>query len=64
LKYNLLIYTNEYEALHYSPEEFKAVAKAWKDSGTGAAAVGILVLNNGLLPIADATNVMVRNDKK
>lgn len=63
MKYMLLMYANESEAPTYTPEEYQAVAQAWHAFGKEAEAAGVLISNNGLSPVADATTVRVRNGK-
>ena len=62
MKYMLLLYANESEAPK-TPEEYQAVAQAWTDLGQELSAAGVLLSNNGLDPIANATTVRVRNGK-
>ncbi len=62
MKYMLLMYANKSEAPK-SPEEYQAVAQAWYTFGQEAEAAGVLVSNNGLSPVADATTVRVREGK-
>ena len=62
MKYMLLMYANESEAPK-TPEEQQAVAHAWYTFGKEAEAAGVLLSNNGLGPVADATTVRVRNGK-
>jgi hypothetical protein len=61
MKYMLLMYANESEAPK-TPEEYQAVAQAWTDLEQELAA-GVLVSNNGLNPVADATTVRIRDGK-
>jgi hypothetical protein len=63
MKYVLLMYANESEAPNYTPEEFQAVSKAWYAVGQEAKAAGVLLGNNGLSPVANATTVRVRDGK-
>jgi hypothetical protein len=63
MKYMLLMYANESKAPEYTPEEHQAVAQAWYAFGKEAEAAGVLVSNNGLCPITDATTVRVRDGK-
>ena len=62
MKYLLLMYANESEAPK-TPEEYQAVAQAWTAFGQEASAAGVLLSNNGLDPIANATTVRVREGK-
>ncbi len=63
MKYMLLMYGNESEAPKYTPEEHQAAAQAWFAFATEAKAAGVLLSNNGLSPVTDATTVRVRNGK-
>jgi hypothetical protein len=63
MKYMLLMYANESKAPEYTPEEHQAVAQAWYAFGQEAEAAGVLLSNNGLSPVADATTVRVREGK-
>ena len=62
MKYMLLMYANESEAPK-TPEEYQAVAQAWYGFKEEVTAAGVLLSNNGLSPVADATTVRVRNGK-
>ena len=62
MKYMLLMYANESKAPQ-TPEEYQAAAQAWYAFGEEARAAGVLLSNNGLSPIADATTVRVREGK-
>ncbi|MCL4302194.1 MAG: YciI family protein [Anaerolineae bacterium] len=63
MKYMLLMYANESQAPDYTPEEHQAVAQAWSAFGKEAEAAGVLVSNNGLCSVTDATTVRVREGK-
>jgi hypothetical protein len=63
MKYMLLMYASESELPQYTPEQFKAAAKVWQAYVAEAEAAGVLVANNGLANITDATTVRVRQDK-
>jgi hypothetical protein len=63
MKYMLLMYANESKAPEYTPEEHQAAAQAWYAFGQEAEAAGVLLSNNGLCPVADATTVRVREGK-
>lgn len=63
MKYMLLMYANEATAPQYTPEEHQAVAQAWYAFSKEAQAAGVLVSNNGLASVADATTIRVRNGK-
>lgn len=62
MKYMLLLYANESDAPQ-TPEEQKAVAQSWYGFAEEAKAAGVLLSNNGLDPIANATTVRVRDNK-
>ena len=62
MKYMLLMYAN-WAAAPKTPEEFQTEAQAWSAFNQEAAAAGVLLSNNGLAPVADATTVRVRNGK-
>ena len=63
MKYMLLMYANESEVPKYTPEEHQAAAQAWYAFGKEAEAAGVLMSNNGLSSVTDATTVRVRNAK-
>jgi hypothetical protein len=68
MKYMLLMYwntnwnTNESTA-PTTPEEQQAVQQEWFALMKEMEAAGVLVSNNGLAPVSDATSVRVRNGK-
>lgn len=62
MKYILLMYAEESKAPG-TREEYQAVAQAWTDLGQELSAAGVLLSNNGLDPIANATTVRVRESK-
>ena len=63
MKYMLLIYSSESEMPKFSPEEFQAMRERWYALNQEAAAAGVLVSNNGLSSVNDATAVRVREGK-
>jgi hypothetical protein len=63
MKYLLLMYANEAEAPNKTPEEYQAAAQAWGDFGKEIEAAGVVLSNNGLSSVTDATTVRVRNGK-
>ena len=63
MKYMLLIYNNPSEAPKLSPEEEQADMNAWFAFGTEAEKAGVMVSNEGLYPVTDATTVRVRAGK-
>jgi hypothetical protein len=62
MKYMLLMYADESKAPQ-TAEEHQAVAQSWYSLGEELRAVGVLLSNNGLDPIANATTVRVRDNK-
>ncbi len=64
MKYILLMYASENVAPKFSPEETKAVQQKWFDYMKDAAAAGVLVSNNGLAPVTNATTLRLRNGKR
>ena len=63
MKYMLLMYANESEASKIPPEELQAVQQDWYSLLQEAQAAGVLISYNGLLPVANATSVRVREGK-
>ncbi len=63
MKYMLLDYANTSEAPQYTPEQAKAALHTWLNYVTEAKAAGVLVANEALRPVTDATSVRVRNGK-
>jgi hypothetical protein len=63
MKYMLLMYANESEAPKYTAEEHQTVAQAWYAFGQEAKAAGVLLGNNGLASIQDATTLRIRAGK-
>ena len=62
MKYMLLMYANESESPK-TPEEYQAVAQSWYAFNQEATAAGVLLSNNGLDPVSNATTVRVRDNK-
>ena len=62
MKYMLLMYADESKAPK-TQEEQQAVAQSWYSFGKEAAEAGVLLSNNGLSSVADATTVRVREGK-
>jgi hypothetical protein len=63
MKYMLLMYANE-SAVPETPEEQQAVAPAvWYALLEEMKAAGVLLSNNGLSPVANATTMRVREGK-
>jgi len=59
MKYMLLLYTTESEVPENDPELYQA----WVTLLQELKAAGVLLDNNGLAPVANATTVRVRNGK-
>jgi hypothetical protein len=64
MKYMMLIYANGSERPEFTPEQRRAAMQAWVAFQTEAEAAGVLVSNDGLLPVTDATTVRVRSGKR
>ena len=62
MKYMLLMYTRESEVPR-DPESVNALVQAWQAYMQEIAAAGVLVANNGLAPVANASTLRVRNGK-
>jgi hypothetical protein len=62
MKYMLLMYSDESKGPK-TAEEQQAAAPGWYGFMQEATAAGVLLSNNGLSPIADATSVRVRDNK-
>ncbi len=63
MKYMLLMYADESIAPKLPPEELQSVQQAWYSLMNEAGAAGVLISNNGLSPVANATSVRVREGK-
>ena len=63
MKYVMLDYANVSAAPEYTPDQAKAAIQAWLDYVTEAKSAGVLVHNEALRPVSDATTVRVRNGK-
>jgi len=63
MKYMLLMYANESEGSKIPLEELEAVQQDWYSLLQEAKAAGVLISNNGLSPVANATSVRVREGK-
>ena len=61
MKYMLLMYANESETQEWTQEETQAWFQTWQTLRREAKDAGVLLSNNGLSPIANATTVRVRN---
>src|SRR5690348_1909402 len=62
MKYMLLMYADESKAPK-TPEEYKAAAQAWVAYGKEVEAAGVLLANNGLSSVTNATTVRIRDGK-
>jgi hypothetical protein len=62
MKYLLLMYADESKA-PTNPEEYQAAGQAWYAYSKEVEAAGILLSNNGLSSVNDATTVRVRDGK-
>jgi hypothetical protein len=62
MKYILLMYANESKAPQ-TREEIQAAYPAWSALGKEMEAAGVLIANNGLSPVANATTVRIREGK-
>src|SRR5262249_52744236 len=64
MKYMLLMYWNQNEPTPQTPpEEQQAVQQEWFTLMKDMQTAGVLVSQNGLAPVSDATSVRVRNGK-
>jgi hypothetical protein len=63
MKYMLLNYANVSKAPDYTPEQQQAAMQSWYAFHSELEAAGVLLHNEGLHPVADATTVRVRNGK-
>ena len=64
MKYMLLMYANEESAVPNTPEAQQAVApQAWFALMDEMKTAGVLLSNNGLSPVANATTVRIREGK-
>lgn len=63
MKYMLLIYSNQDDIAHYTPEQHKAMVQDWSSLTAELQAAGILISNHGLSAATDATTVRIRDGK-
>jgi hypothetical protein len=63
MKYMLLIYGDQTEMPVFTPEQRQAAMQGWVAFEAEARAAGVLVANDGLSPVSDATTVRVRGGK-
>jgi hypothetical protein len=64
MKYMLLIYAKGSERPDFTPDERQAAMQAWMEFETEVAAAGLLVSNEALYPVTNATTVRVRDGKR
>jgi hypothetical protein len=64
MKYMLLIYVEGAKMPDFSPEERRAAVQGWMDFEADAKAAGVLVSNESLYPVTDATTLRVRDGKR
>jgi hypothetical protein len=62
MKYMLLMYADESKAPQTN-EQIQAAYPAWSALNKELEAAGVLVANNGLSPVANATSVRIRDGK-
>jgi hypothetical protein len=63
MKYMLLMYANESKAGDLTEEESQELYQTWLTLLKEAQEAGVLLSNNGLSPVANATTVRVRDGK-
>lgn len=63
MKYMLLMYSSETKAPQTN-EEIQAAYPAWAALNKELEAAGVLIANNGLSPVANATTVQIREGKR
>ena len=63
MKYMLLMYASESETKKLPPKNLEDIQKIWFDLLKETKAAGVLLSNNGLAPVANATTVRVREGK-
>lgn len=64
MKYMLLIYADGSQRPNFTPEERRAAMQGWVDFEAEAKAAGVLVSNQSLYPVSDATTLRVRDGKR
>ena len=64
MKYMMLIYANQAELIDFTPEKRRAAMQAWVAFQSEAQAAGVLVSNDTLSPVTNATTVSVREGKR
>jgi hypothetical protein len=64
MKYMLLMYWDENVMSKFTPEEYQAIApEVWFALEREMKSAGVLVSNNGLSPIANATTIRIRENQ-
>lgn len=63
MKYMMLIYANGTDWQNFTPEQRKVAMQAWMEFRTATVTAGVLVSNETLFPVSDATSVRVRDGK-
>jgi hypothetical protein len=63
MKYVLLMYSDESIGAQLTPEEMADLQPAWFALLKEMKTAGVLVENNGMMPVANATTVRVREGK-
>lgn len=63
MKYMVLMYANESDAAKLAPEEMQSLFQTWQTLLQEVQDAGVLLSNNGLSSVANATTVRVRNDQ-
>ena len=64
MKYMLLMYWDQNVMSTFTPEEYQAIApEVWFALEKDMKTAGVLVANNGLSPVVNATTIRVRDDK-
>jgi hypothetical protein len=63
MKYMLLMYFDETIGTPATPEEYQVVGQRWAALRQEMQSAGVLIANNGLSSVSDATTVRVREGK-
>ena len=63
MKYMMMIYADGADWQNFTPEQRKVAMQAWMDFRNAVVAAGVLVSNETLYPVSDATSVRVRDGK-
>ncbi|HEX2622437.1 MAG TPA: YciI family protein [Phototrophicaceae bacterium] len=64
MKYMLLMYASEAEMPAYTPEELQATSQIWWALTKEMETAGVLLANNGLSSVNDATTLRMRDGKR